>query len=813
MNVPVPLSKTKQEDHLRTNGYPCRHCGEPCGHHAIHHQGEVFCCMGCKTVFELLQTNQLENAHCIRDRPGESPKSNEHSNYEYLDDPEIKSKLIHFSEGSLVKVSFFFPQIHCSSCVWLLENAYQMKTGILSGRINFLKKEGTFLIDETVLTLKELVEFLASIGYAPQINYSSQSGSDSSVDTSLYYKLGLAGFAFGNIMLFSFPEYLGLETSSFQKWFGYLNIILAIPVLFYAGGGYLKSAWHSLLRNNLNMDVPIALGMITLFGRSTYEILSQTGAGYMDSLAGLVFFLLIGKWFQQATYSHLNFERDYQSYFPIAVTIKQNQEWVMIPLRKVQIGDILLVRNQELITHDGEIIKGKGRIDYSFVTGEADKLVKNIGDTVFAGGKQMGQAIEIKVTKKIEQSYLTQLWNESAFHQDNNGEQIRFANQTGKYFTFIILFIAFSTLLFWMLNNPSLAINAFTAVLIIACPCAIALSIPFTYGNVQAILAKHQLFIKHINVVEAIQSIQHIVFDKTGTLTSSEQQKIEYHGSPLNSSEKQAIRTLAHQSAHPLSRKIDLFYQSFSLDELSDFAEIEGKGIQAFINGQFIKLGSPEFVGAQPKGGQTSVWVSVDEKVVGYFLFNNPFRDGLEENFESMRENFQLSLLSGDNDKEKERFTPLFRSGGALHFLQSPLEKLNYVKKLQQDGQKVMMIGDGLNDAGALKQSDVGMVITENINNFTPASDAILAASQFSLLYQILKFVKQSKNIIWFTYGMAIIYNIIGLSFAVQGTLSPVIAAILMPLSSISVVITGVGLSSLLARRIFTPQSLKGSKH
>ena len=784
----------------------CYHCGEPCDEVQIQIEEKSFCCQGCKMVFDILDENDLCAYYDLADHPGVNLKAKREETYAYLDDPDTIKKIVQFEDEQMVKVTFFFPQIHCSSCIWLLENLYKLHGGMITSRVNFLKKEASFTIQKEDISLRQLVEILASIGYAPAIQLSQLDEKDRPVvKRSLYYKVGIAGFAFGNMMLLSFPEYLGLEEHTFRHVFGYLNIALAIPVLFYSGIDYLKSAWQGIRYGQLNMDVPIALGMLTLFIRSVYEIIAQVGAGYLDSLAGLVFFLLIGKWFQQRTYYALNFERDYKSYFPIAVAKKVAGEWRSVTLDKIDVGDIIWVRNGELIPTDGLLTKGDGQIDYSFVTGESAPVPKQIGEQLYAGGKQVGAGIEITVTHTVAQSYLTQLWNDSAFEEDQEGKDTRLANQIGTYFTFIILTIAFTTLAYWLLNDVDKAFQTFTAVLIIACPCAIALAIPFTYGNVLRWLAKFQFFLKNILVIERIQEASHFVFDKTGTLTQSKEAKIFFNGPPLQEHEKKWISALANQSNHPLSRAVSTYLGGFAELTVSEFEEIPGAGTTGQVDGHKLKLGSATYAGATanlPFAETAMVFVGIDGSYRGYFAMRHPYREGLEAVMKQLDRDYQIALLSGDNDSEKAQLLPYFKDEQSLHFRQTPKDKLNYIANLQLDNHRVVMIGDGLNDAGALQQSDVGMVITENINNFTPASDAIMAAASFTKLPAMFSYVKRSRQVIWATYAIAFIYNVVGLSFAVQGLLSPVIAAILMPLSSITVVIFGVGLSSLLAWKL-----------
>ena len=784
----------------------CYHCGEPCQNTEIFLEEKEFCCEGCKMVYEILHEHDLCRYYQIDDNAGISLKGRRLEHYAYLDDPEVREKLLQYTDGEQSQVRFYLPQIHCASCIWLLENLYRLNEGVSRSEVNFTRKEVRISYLESQTSLRKVVELLSSIGYAPAINLGDvEKPREKAVSKRLYFQLGVAGFAFGNIMLLSFPEYLGLkgeEDQFFQRLFGYANILLAIPVLFFSGWDYIRSAALSLRHGHFNMDVPISLGILALFGRSVVDILMSGGAGFMDSLAGLVFFLLIGKWFQQKTFYHLAFDRDYRSYFPIAALVRDGHEERSVPVQKLEPGQTIIVRNGELIPADGLLLKGAARIDYSFVTGEAEPLAKQVGEKLFAGGRQMGERIELTLTKKVSQSYLTQLWNDAAFHKDGDFAAKRLADRVGRYFTFVILLISAVTLAYWIPRDGTIAFNAFTAVLIVACPCAVALAIPFTFGNSIRILAHNRFFLKNVFVLEALRSVQAIVFDKTGTLTGIQQAGIKYLGEPLSSQERKAVQSLVRQSAHPASRQIDHWLgDTGEPSDVTDFEEITGKGVRGLVLGKRLKVGSGSFVQAPVSQGE-GVFVEIDGKLLGRFETGNQYRNGLWEVMRDLKSKFQLYLLSGDNDRERERLEALFDDTKVLHFNQSPADKLNFVKELQAKGLKVCMIGDGLNDAGALRQSDVGIVLTENTNNFTPASDAILHAGQFDRLPDLLDFSRKNINLVYGAYGFAVVYNIIGLSFAVQGALSPVVAAILMPASSISMVFFGVLSSNWLAGRL-----------
>ena len=781
----------------------CYHCGETCTDHDHILGDKHFCCQGCQLVYELLSENKLESFYTQRERSSARQESWKADRYAALEQDEIAEQLLDFREGSLSKITLNLPQIHCTACIWLLEKLYKLNPGIHNSQVNFLRKEAYITFDIEQISLRQLAELLASIGYAPDFNLGDLNRKDQPKrDWKLLYQLGVAGFAFGNSMLLSFPEYLGLDhlsESYFRSTFGYLNLGLAIPVVFYSAQDYLRAAKANLLSRTLTIDIPITLGILTLFLRSAWEIFSQTGAGYLDSLTGLVFFLLIGKWFQQKTYHQLSFERDYQAYFPIAVRLLSGGTKAV---KELVVGDHILIRNGELLPADGILIQGKAHMDYSFVSGEALPVRKQVGDQLYAGGRQTGAQIEVQINRPIAQSYLTRLWDQDTFRKDKEKQHVLTTNKMGKYFTITILSIALLSLFYWLPKDTGMAINVFTAVLIIACPCAIALAVPFTLGSALRILGQQGLFLKNTNVIERLQDINCIVFDKTGTLTENEQNLgVDYQGFPLSMEQKQALWTLCQQSTHPLSKAIA---QWAGPDQppgpIENFVEITGKGISGRIKQHQFQLGSADFLAVEPLLAQTGqVFLRIDSTYMGGFTIHNRYRSSFPDLIEQLNPAFELHLLSGDNDRESQFLRAYFPTDH-LHFKQSPEDKLRFIQSLQQKGQQVMMIGDGLNDAGALQQSDVGLVIAENTNNFTPASDAILDAKRFADIPDLLRYSRTSNRLVIYAYILAIFYNIIGLSFAVQGLLSPVVAAILMPLSSITIVAFGV-ISSRLAGR------------
>lgn len=783
----------------------CFHCGASCGNSPRAFDDKQFCCNGCKTVYEILSSNELGCYYDMQSAPGSIP-SDIKGKYNYLENEDIIEKLLEFNDSVTSVVEFFIPSIHCSSCIWILENLTKLNGGVTTSMVNFPKKTVRITFKNKATNLKQLAELMTSIGYEPYISLDDADAIKNKADKTLIYQVSIAAFCFGNIMLLSFPEYFAADEFWLEKYkhvFRWLMFAMAIPVVFYAAKNYFISAYKGLSHNILNIDVPIALGISVLFIRSSFEIISNTGSGFFDSLSGLVFFLLLGKFFQQKTYNFLSFERDYKSYFPIAVTKIADGIEKNIPVKDIEKGDRLLIRNQELIPVDGILINGNAAIDYSFVTGEPLPVTKQSGDKLFAGGKQTAGALEMEVVNTISQSYLTQLWSNDIFNKATDITIKNITDTISKYFTIAILAISVLAAIFWYLYNPSMVFNVVTAVLIIACPCALALSAPFAIGNILRIFGYHKFYLKNAETVENIAKINTIIFDKTGTITSTDKSHLIYRGETLSLDEKKAVKKVLRASNHTLSRSL---YNHIAEEALTDkpthFEEVLGKGIHATINEMDIKLGSASFAGATSfESNETAIHIRINNQFKGSYIFKNTYREGTKHVFETLSNNYKLVILSGDNDGEKGYLEKLLPKNTIFQFNQKPEDKLEFIKELQKKGEKVMMVGDGLNDAGALAQSNVGVVISENVNVFSPACDGILDAKFFNNFPKLLTISNKTIKIIKTSFILAFCYNVIGMYFALTGSLTPIVAAILMPASSISIVIFVTIMTNLVSKR------------
>lgn len=790
-----PISNTKEA--LR-----CFHCGDVCPDASININEKYFCCQGCKVVYEILDQNDLCNYYAISENPGVSRKGDaDAGKFKYLDEPKIAEKILHYSDEKISVVSFFVPSMHCSSCIWLLERLYRFDERIISSQVNFLAKRISVTFNRS-LPMSELAALLTALGYEPQILLDEKDKETQRREQkTLYIKTGIAGFAFGNIMLLSFPEYLGIDETSkdLRVFFSIVILILSLPVFFYCSSGYFVSAYKGLKKKSINIDVPLSLGILALFIQSVYDIIAGAGPGFIDSFSGLILFLLIGRVFQDKTYEAFNFERNYQSYFPISVTVRKDGKEEYKPLSDLQVGDKAVIRNGELVPADGIVLNGEANIDYSFVTGEAYSVKKQSGEFVYSGGRHTGKSVEIEIMKEVSQSYLTRLWNDYESNKRRESGITTFSNTVSKYFTVVLLFIAMTGFFLHLSDGIRIAVYVFSSILIVACPCALALSTPFALGNALRIMGRNKFFLKSSSTIETLAKITTVIFDKTGTLTESGKSEVTYQGESLTPNEFSILKSVLLQSTHPLSRIVATYLEAEPIKEIDSFQDFPGEGICGTSGNIVLKAGSHSFIGMIKEEGviisdrehsaETRVYVAINDLPKGYFRIGNKYRNGITGMATEIEKDYEVEVLSGDTEAEKENLESIFPGANAIMFNMKPVDKRKHIEELLATGKRVMMVGDGLNDASALAQSSAGISVTEDVYNFTPSSDGIISAKALYLLPQFLNFTKQSVRVIQESFVISLVYNVIGLSVALTGNLSPLFAAILMPVSSVTVVV------------------------
>lgn len=773
----------------------CYHCGDDCAAATPVIADKHFCCSGCRNVYQLLNQNELDDYYCLNEAPGRKVKALPKEQFAYLDESSVIDELLLFRNATQAQVSFYLPQIHCSSCLWLLEHLSELDEHIIDSKVNFNSKtiKVTFQIER--LSLRSLAELLAHIGYEPLIDIREDKAEKEVYNSKkAYLKLGITGFCFANIMLIAFPEYLGLDPQAqpgLALFFKIANVALSLPVVFYGAREFFVNAWYSYRQRYLNIDAPIALAVAVTFLRSLYEVFTNTGGGYFDSMSGIVFFMLLGRTLQDRSYTTLRFNRDHKSYFPIAVTRSENGKNRLTRLEDIKEHEVLRIHHQEVIPTDCLLSKGSAQIDYSFVTGEDKPGPVDKGSLIYAGGRNVGEAIEVLTIKAFDQSSFTQLWNNSVFQKRVDDRESRIT-MISRYFSFVVLLVALSTFIAWQFIAPGMAWKAATAVLIVACPCSLLLTSSFTNGYLLERLARVGCYFKNAQVIEAVSSVQHVAFDKTGTLTQANATGLDVVQMELNSEELGVVLHTLSQSLHPLSRAIVQHYDH-DMPKRSGIAvkEVAGMGMEAWSDDVHYKIGSALFTKNSIEEGvnDTLVYVSVNGEVKAKFSFAIQLMPGAAELIKELSHEYELSLLSGDNDASRQYFSRIFPEGSRLKYKMRPQDKLDHIHDLQTGNKKVMMVGDGLNDAGALQRSDVGIAVVKNAFAFSPACDVIMESGRLRYLPQFIKWTKGAKRLINIGFGYSLSFNFVGIGFAITGNLSPLVAAILMPASSLGIIL------------------------
>ncbi len=810
------ISDSKDLNTADSDTLCCYHCGTPCLSSRFRSDDKAFCCDGCKLVYEILSQKGLCNYYAIGQHPGLTQiKSLRNEKFAYLDNNAIAERLCSFRSADYSIITLYLPGVHCASCLWLLEHLSQINPAITQSRLSFSAKELTVHFRHDRFSLRQLAELLSTIGYEPYISLddaSSKRAATHAFDRRRIARLGVAGFCFGNIMMLAFPEYFGGEDigARFTQLFRWLSVALALPVFFYCSSEFFVNAGKSLRQifssrkqrgTVLNIDAPIALAILITFLRSLYEIFSGTGSGYLDSMSGIVFFMLVGRVVQERTYRSLSFHRDYKAYFPIAVSVKTDEGLESRSLHDLKAGDIVQVSSEEIIPADGTVLEGDARIDYSFVTGESEAECLQPGQKAYAGGRQKGDQMLLVVEKPVAGSYLSSLWNNHAFSKDKQVEAYGRSqvHRLSLWFTVVLFSLAAITAIWWFMHDSSKVIPAVSAMLIVACPCALLLCASFTNGSLMRLFSERGLFLRDATVIEKLGNISHVVFDKTGTLTTGSRLRPDLNTMPFSAEEKRLVAALVTRNNHPRSRALAEFLGPQERCNVLEWEQVAGSGVRAIVRGRRILVGNALFCGS-PKSAD--LVVRIDGSF--YYFHEEPcMRKGLQGMFRQLERRHTFSMLSGDGFRHLSSMRQLF-GNSHLHFQQQPEEKLRYINSLQHQGENVLMIGDGLNDAGALQQSDVGITLAEDVNNFTPSCDAILDASKLSSLPALLTMARWGGHIIHIAFGLSLLYNLVGLYFAMRAALHPLIAAILMPASTLSIVLISVGFSTIVSRLIMS---------
>ena len=782
----------------------CFHCGTECGIGAAEADGHAFCCHGCLSVYELLRAHDACQYYQFDDSQRRRPSAEPEDRFAGLD--RIVTPTPSTGARARSAIQFHLPDLHCAGCVWLLERLNRFDAGILASRVDLLHRTVAidYSIDET--SPSAIARLLDSLGYPPAIEHQESDGrKSSSARRTLTTQIGIAGFAAGNVMMIGLAHYIagpgGLDPLV-EKVLTVVEIGLSALVLIVCAQPWLRDAWGSLRRGIISLDVPVSIGILAIFTRSLFDIVTGRGEGFLDSFTGLVFFLLVGRLFQQRAFESLEFERSMNSFLPMTATRRNGDALETIGIDELKRADVVVVRNGEVIPADAILLHNVGVVDYTNLTGEVEPIECRPGTMLYAGGRVLGRALELSVVKPSSSSMMASLWARQDIHTDRRSiESTR--ERFGLAFTVGVLGVALLAALWW-LPNVDMALNAFTSVLIIACPCALTLSMPITFGTAMGVLARRGIFLKNVATMSELQRVTHVTFDKTGTLT--EPHTATFVGSKLSPDISAGFLALAMQSTHPVSRAI-VAAGPPSRVCVDHVQELPGIGMRCHHAGHDLALGSAELIVDDTERAAYSEDVSgsvamIDGHPVGRFVVRHEVYPGVAQMVSSLRgEKISVSMVSGDSEQGRSAVEHIFRPE-EIRLATSPSEKVESILLKRQSGKHVLMVGDGLNDIAAMSAANVSIAVSNGSSRIVPACDVMIDASNISAIDRLLTYARAQNAVVRTAFWFTMTYNAFGFYLATTGRLSPVITAVMMPVSSLLVIAISVMGARLTYRRI-----------
>jgi len=761
-----------------------------------------FCCKGCQGIYHLLNEEGLESFY---EKAKGATLSAPTRQYEYssnFNSPAFYDRFVKINKEGFCEVSLIIEGIHCAACVWLNEKALHKMDGVIEANINFTNNKANIAWSDDVLKLSAIIDMIRAIGYnAYPYDASIQEVHVNKERKDYYLRMAVAIFASMNIMWIAVAQYAGYFSGITQDIKTILNIaegILATPVLFYSGWIFFKGAYYGLKNKVVNMDLPVATGASLTYMYSIYITISQSGEAYFDSVSMIITFVLIGKFLEILSKKNAADTLDIiGKHIPNVVNILQNSSIVSCKIGEVVVGDIVVVASGEKLLFDGEIIKGDGSFDESNLTGESEPVYKKVGESVVSGTTSIDADIHYKTTKDFEHSTLSNLVQllESAINKKPKIEQM--ANRLSEYFSLVILGFSLVTFFVWWLWPHSFEISFMVAisVIVIACPCALALATPVATLVGLSLGAKRGILFKEAAQLETMAKTNMLILDKTGTLTIGKPEVVNEHlYAALNI---HMLYSLVKSSKHPVARGILSYleqkYASFEELIFDEYKQIPSLGVKALYQNSLILGGNYQLIkehGIESdfSSDSTLFYVAIDKKIVAIYELKDKIKENAKVIIDSFaKRKIDVVMLTGDNENAAKTVALEI---GLQHYYahQTPRDKADFVTKMHAQGKTVVMVGDGVNDILALARADIGIVMGNGSDIAVEISDVVLLNNSLKSLEDAFKISRTTYFLIKQNLGISLVYNAITIPLAMAGYVIPLVAAISMSVSSLLVV-------------------------
>lgn len=764
---------------------PCAHCGTPV--EAEHEP--AFCCTGCATVHAALADAGLSSFYALRARLGDvggpTATSVQAGSFRHFDDPAFLER---FAHGDRIELAV--EGVHCAACVWVVEQLPRIVPGVTQARLDFGRARVHLQWDQDQVPLSAIAEELAKLGYPPRPVGAAGEAARRRADRRALIRLGISAALAGNAMLLAFALYSGADRDAmFSRPFEWLSLLLAIPAVTYGAWPFYRAAWAGLRVRVLHLDLPIAIGLLAGFFYSVFETIRGGGEVWYDTVTLLVFLLLAGRYAQQrGQQAAMNRAELLAALTPGRATRWRDSDWESVAASSLQSGDRVRVRSGESLPGDGEVVAGEGHIDQRLLTGEARPVPVLPGGHVFAGTVNLGNPIEVRLTAVGGDTRVGHLMARAGAEDQERAPLVALADRLTGWFVAIVLGLALLGGIAWWFVDPSQALGVAVALLVVTCPCALGLATPVALAVARGQAARAGILFRSTAAIERLATIDRVCFDKTGTLTEG---RLAVVGAALTPEQTRWVGAVASASVHPVSRALAAW--AGSTLQPTEVKEIPGTGITGVVDGHTIEIGSPlRLAGAQAfhtdqhtatTAGHTPVLIRIDGQAVALVAVGDRIRPESAPAIAALQAaGVQVEILSGDHP---DAVAAVARQLGVsiAHGGATPEDKARSVAT-----GLTAMVGDGLNDAAALRAARVGLAVHGGAEVALQVADAFLTRAAPALVVEAREGARRALSVVRRGLAFSLIYNAIFASLALAGLISPLVAAVLMPLSGLTVV-------------------------
>ncbi len=791
----------KWEDLNLSDKIECDHCHlEFSKDVMIEDEGHYFCCNGCQGVFHLLSDEGLDSFYKKAKGVKLDPQTQQFEDSSNFDAPAFYDKFVKRTDDGFSEVSLIIEGIHCAACVWLNEKALINMDGVVATNINYTNNKAKIVWDNDVVALSKIIDMIRAIGYnAYPYDASLQELKANEERKDYYLRIAVAVFATMNMMTIMVAQYAGYFSGITEDIKHILNIgewVLSTPVLFYSGWPFFKGMYYGLKTKTVNMDTLVATGSLLTYIYSIYITLTRTGEAYFDSVTMIVTFVLVGKFLEALSKKSIADTLDIMSKnLPSDVKVVVNNEVVTKNVNDILIGDIVLISAGERVALDGELLEGNGTFDESSLTGESEPIYKSVGDSIISGTVSIDADIKYKTTKDYAHSTMSNIVSLLENAMNNKPKIQQLANKLSEYFSSTILLLAAITFVGWYFYSSNFEQSFITAisVIVIACPCALALATPVATLVGLSIASKKGILFKEASQLETMANANILALDKTGTITQGRPQVV--NEKVLEKFDTSLLYSLLSNSKHPIAKAVvsHIYDENLHCFELESLKNIPSQGITAMYNGKMLAGGNAKLmktigIDVESSSKNSEFYFAYGEKLLAKFeLFDMPREDAIEAIVKIKKMGIDVIMLTGDHKQSAQKVASLV---GITNFEAelSPEQKANYIDKLHEEKNVVVMAGDGVNDILALASSDIAIAMGNGSDIAIEVSDVVLLNDTFSSLYDSFKISQRTFKMIKQNLGLSLVYNMVTIPLAIAGYIIPLIAAISMSLSSLLVV-------------------------